>query len=177
MIITLALVLFAVLALLFLIRLAKGHVLEPAAIDAAHPHIHPVDVDAFRNLIDPTQEDFLRMNLPAAEFRSIQRERLRAALDYISCAAQNAAILVRVGEAARRSPDASIAEAGEKLVDTAIRLRLYAFQARAKLYVAIAFPGARISASGLAENYERMTRLVFVLGRLQTAGQASVALS
>jgi hypothetical protein len=173
MIITFALVVFALLALLFLVRLAKGRLLQPRNVDSLHPHIRPVDVEAFRNLIDPSEEEFLRVNLPATQFKSIQRERLRAALDYISCAAQNAAILVRVGEAARRSSDAAIAEAGEKLVDTAIRLRLYAFQATAKLYVAIAFPGARISAGGLAENYERMTRLVFVLGRLQTAGQVS----
>ncbi|HTR65272.1 MAG TPA: hypothetical protein VMH85_05845 [Terriglobales bacterium] len=176
MIITFALVFLALLALLVLIRLAKGRAFPARSGQASLAQVHPVDIQAFRNLTDPAEEEFLRQNLPPAEFKKVQRERLRAAVDYISCAAANAAILVRVGESARRSPVPEVAEAGEKLVDSAIRLRIYAFQALAKLYVAILFPAAQISPAGLAENYERMTRVVFLLGRLRhSTGPASSA--
>lgn len=174
MIITSVLVIIALLALVFLIQLARGHSFTSRPVDDPHRHIRAVDVQAFRNLIDPSEEEFLRANLPAAEFRTVQRARLRAAVEYISCAARNAAILVRVGELARRNPDPAIAEAGEKLVDSAIRLRLFALQATAKLYVGIVFPAARVSAVGLPENYERMTRQVFLLGRLQSSTEAAI---
>jgi hypothetical protein len=167
MISTLFVVVAGSFALLFLIRLAKGRGSTTSSLDDLNGRLRPVDVEAFRNLVDPDETEFLRTHLPPAEFRAVHRERLRAAVDYISCAAHNAAILLRLGEAARRSPDPSIAEAGEKLVDSAIRLRLYAFRAMAKLYLGIILPGAQISPVGIAESYESMTRLVAVLGRLQ----------
>jgi hypothetical protein len=135
-----------------------------------------VDIEAFRNLIDPTEEDFLRSRLPPAEFRKIQRERLRAAVEYVSCAAQNAAILLRLGEAARNSPDPATAEAAEKVVDHAIRLRLYAFQAIPRLYVGIIFPGWQASSLRVVETYEQVTRQVVRLGLQYPVGGVSAAL-
>jgi hypothetical protein len=167
MISTFALVVAGLFALLFLIRLAKGRSSTANRLDDLTGCLRPVDVEAFRNLIDPGEEEFLRANLLPAEFRTIHRERLRAAVEYISCAAQNAAILLRLGEAARRSPDSTIAEAGERLVDSAIRLRLYSFLAMAKLRLGILLPGTTISPAGIAEGYERMTGLAVLVGRLQ----------
>src|SRR5271156_1715688 len=133
-------VVIGLLALGLMFQLRRGHA-SARALENPAAHIRSVDIDAFRNLIDPEEEDFLRRRLPPAEFRKIQRERLRAAVEYVSCAAQNAVILLRLGEAARGSPDPATAEAAEKLVDHAIRLRLYAFQAIPRLYIGIVFPG------------------------------------
>jgi hypothetical protein len=169
MTVTFILVLAGLLALLFLMRLAKGRSLAHRREPDAAGEIRPVDVEAFRNLIDPAEAQFLRSNLPPPEFRKVQRERLRAAVEYISCAAHNAKVLMRMGEAARRSAEPAVAEAGEKLVNTAIRLRVYAFQATGKLYLRMVFPGAQLAPVGLAENYERMTGLVLLLGRMETA--------
>jgi hypothetical protein len=167
MIITLILVFGAFLALGFLIRLAKGRASTSDVLQNPAEHIRAVDVEAFRNLVDPEEEEFLRANLAPAEFRRIQRERLRAAVEYVSCAAQNAAILLRLADAGRRSSDPTTAEAAEKLVNNAIRLRLYAMQAIPRLYLSMIFPGARISPVRVAESYEQMTRLVVLLGCLQ----------
>ena len=169
MTVTFILVLAGLLALLFLARLAQGRSLANRRAPDAAGDIRPVDVEAFRNLIDPAEAQFLRSNLPAPEFRNVQRERLRAAVEYISCAAHNAKVLMRMGEAARHSPEPAVAEAGERLVNTAIRLRVYAFQATVKLYLSMVFPGAHLAPVGLAENYERMTGLVLLLGRMETA--------
>jgi hypothetical protein len=176
MTITLILVLMGLLALLFLVRLAKGRSAANGSVGELAGRVRPVDVEAFRNLIDPDEEQFLRANLPPTEFRKIQRERLRAAIEYISCAAQNAALLIQMGEAARRSADPSIAEAGEKLVNSAIRLRLYAFPTVAKLYVGVILPGVRLSPVGLAENYEQLTGQVRSLGRLEYQTRATASL-
>jgi hypothetical protein len=177
MTIMLILVLFAVLALLYLVRLAKGRGLALKKPEGLASRIRPVDIEAFRNLIDPMEEEFLRSNLPPAAFKRLQRERLRAAIEYISGAASNAAVLIRMGEAARLSPETAIAEAGTRLVESGIRLRLYAVQAIARLYLGIAFPGVRISTVGLAENYERMTGLVFLLNRLQVSNRTTTVAS
>jgi len=167
MIITLLLVVVAFLALGFLIRLAKGHAASPEVLENPTQHIRAVDVDAFRNLVDPDEEEFLRSNLPPAEFRRVQRERLRAAVEYVSCAANNAAILLQLADAGRRSSDAATAEAAEKLVDNAIRLRLYASLAIPRLYLGMILPGTYISPVRVAERYEQITRLVVLLGCLQ----------
>jgi hypothetical protein len=168
MTVTFILVLAALLALWFLIRLAKGQSWAARREPDTCGEIRPVDVEAFRNLIDPAEAQFLRFNLPPPEFRKVQRERLRAAVEYISCAADNAKVVMRMGEAARHSPEPSVAEAGEKLVNTAIQLRAYAFQATLKLYLRMVFPEAQFAPVGLAENYERMTGLMLLLGRMET---------
>jgi hypothetical protein len=167
MTITLILVSVAFVAMGFLIRLVKTRVSTREVLENPVEHIRAVDIEAFRNLVDPTEKEFLRTNLPPSEFRRIQRERLRAAVEYISCAAQNAAILVRLADAGRHSPDPATAEAAEKLVDNAVRLRLYAFHAIVRLYLGMILPGARISPVRVAESYEQMTRLVVLLGCLQ----------
>ena len=84
MIITLILVSAASLALGFLIRLAKGRALPIQVLENPAEHMRAVDLEAFRNLVDADEEEFLRANLPSAEFRRIQLERLRAAVEYVS---------------------------------------------------------------------------------------------
>jgi hypothetical protein len=167
MTITLILVALAFLALVFLVRLTKGRALTAEVLENPAEHIRAVDVEAFRNLIDPEEEEFLRTNLLPAEFRKIQRERLRAAAEYVFCAAQNAAILLRLADAGRRSDDPATAEAAQKLVGNALRLRLYALHAIPRLYLGMILPGSRISPVRIAEGYEQMTRLVVLLGCLQ----------
>jgi hypothetical protein len=167
MTITLILVVIAFAALGLLIGLTRGRPLATEVLESPAQHIRAVDVEAFRNLIDPDEEEFLRARLPPAEFRGIQRERLRAAVEYVSCAAQNAAILLRLADDGRHSSDPATAEAAQKLVDNALRLRLYALHAIPRLYLGMIFPGARISPVRIADRYEQMTRLVVLLGCLQ----------
>jgi len=167
MMIALILALTALLALLFLVRLTRGRALNLNVLGNPAEHLRAVDVEAFRNLMDPGEEEFLRSNLAPAEFRRIQRERLRAAVEYVSCAAQNAGALLRLADAGRHSSDPATAEAAEKLVNNALRLRLYALHTIPRLYLGMIFPGARISPVGIAESYEQMTRLVVLLGCLQ----------
>ncbi len=154
-----------------IIRLAKGRAATPRI-----EQLRSVDLRAFRNLMDPDEEEYLRQHLPAAEFRRIQRKRLRAAVEYIQCAAFNAAVLMNFAEAARQSPDPAVARAAVKLTDNAIRLRSYAFRAIPKLYLAMIFPGRGFSPAPVAESYEQMTRQVVLLGLQYPTGEISGAL-
>lgn len=167
MTVTLIFVLFAVLALgLFLLRL-PGTFKDQADEAKLIQQLQPVDLDAFQNLVDPGEERFLRANLPSSEFRDIQRQRMRAAVDYVSGVSRNAAILLRLGLAARRSLEPQVAEAGRHLVDNALRLRLYSLMATGKLLTRIAFPGTILEPAGIVSHYQETSNWAARLGRLQ----------
>jgi hypothetical protein len=171
MITTAVLVLLVAGALFLLVRAARGQTaISVAQLVDLQGRTTAIDLAAFRNLTSPQEEEYLRQQLPAREFRSIQRERMRAAIAYIQGALQNAAILLRLGEATQRSADPQLAAAGRKLVDTAIRMRLYAFFAVLKLYLNLAFPGLRLSPSAVADRYEMLTDAMARFTRLQHPG-------
>jgi hypothetical protein len=176
MTISIALVVLASLALLFFIRLAKGQTVAFRIGENPTQQIRFVDLEAFRNLIDPNEEDYLRRQLPREDFRTIQRQRLRAAADYIVCAAHNAAVLLSLAEAARRSSDPAVVATAEKVIDNAIRLRLYAVQAIPRMYIAMVLPVGRLSPVRVADRYELMTRQVVLLGLRHPTGGIPTAL-
>ena len=140
------------------------------ALDA---YTQPVDLAAFRNLIDPAEEDYLRQQLPAAQFRSLQRERTYAALEYVKRTAYNGALLMRVGEAASHDQNREVASAGRTLMNDALRLRMNAMLATIVLYARIAVPGARISIGRLTDIYENLTQGLVRLTRLQSPARAT----
>ena len=129
--------------------------------------ISDVDVEAFQNLVDPQEEEFLRENLATADFRAVQRERLKAALDYVGALSQNGALLLQLGQAAKASADPRVAEAGQHIVDNAVRLRLYALRVRARLYLKIALPTAKLEPAGVVNEYQEASNWASLLHRLQ----------
>jgi len=173
--IALVFALVGLLALLLIIYLAKGHHATGGDLDELAARLKPVDVSAFRNLIDEREEEFLRERLPAPEFKNIARERKLAAIEYIWSAAENAAILIRLGEAAKQDSDPAISSAGEKLFENALRLRLYAFKVVPRLYLGVLFPSAGSAPYAVADAYDTITRQVVMLGCLQypTRGMSS----
>jgi len=129
--------------------------------------IRPIDVEAFRNLANPAEDEYLRLRLPPAQFRVVRRERLRAMAAYIQVAGANAAVLVRIGEAALASGDAGIAEAAQQLVNDALLLRRNATVALLRIYIALAWPNSGFAAVRVAERYEQISGVAMLLGRLQ----------
>jgi hypothetical protein len=128
---------------------------------------HRVDLPAFRNLVDAEEESFLRQNLDAEEFRRIQRERLRAAAEYVRRTAQNASAVLSLGEAVRLQSDPEAAEAGRQLLDCAATLRINATLALMMLSVRIVFPGTRLSLGQVIDGYERFSSAAQRLTQLQ----------
>src|ERR1700693_924559 len=154
MILPLTLVAVALAILLLLLYLEDGHHGSVGRMEDLAGRTRPVDLDAFRNLIDPKEDAFLRANLRPREFRATQRERARSAMEYIRNSTHNATYLLRLGEAAAQSADPRIALAGRQLVDSALRLRAYALLSGAKLYVRMLFPQRRLAFGKLADNYQ-----------------------
>ena len=153
-------------SLAFLFLAAKGRLFPANDLSDIPTQVKSVDLEAFRNLMSADDEEYLRASLPARQFRSVQRARFLAAAQYVNCVATNAAILLRLGEAARSSSDAAIAAAGQELVDTALRLRLYSLMVVGKLYVGAVMPGVKLSPAAIADRYQHMSGLVGRLSRM-----------
>jgi hypothetical protein len=161
-------VIAAVLALGIILRLAVSQSLQASRSSAGLAvAIRPIDLEAFRNLINPAEDDYLRRRLPPAQFRLVRRERLRAMAAYVQVAGRNATVLVRVGEAALASGDARIAGAAHQLVSDALLLRRNTTVALARIYLALAWPNSGFAAVRVVDRYEQLSGAAMLLGRLQ----------
>src|SRR5437016_171146 len=61
-------------------------------------HWQKVDMEAFLNLVDPAEERYLQRNLSPAEFRRIQRLRVRAMWEYLGRLAFNSKLMMQAGQ-------------------------------------------------------------------------------
>jgi len=157
----------AALALGIILRLAVSQSLQAKRSTGLAVSIRPIDIEAFRNLINPAEDEYLRRRLPANRFRAVRRERLRAMAAYVHVAASNAVVLVRVGEAAVASGDARVAGAARQLVNDALVLRRNTTVALARIYLALAWPNSGFAAVRVVERYEQLSGAAMLLGRLQ----------
>jgi hypothetical protein len=167
MILSLTLIFVALAILLLLLYVEGGQNSSVHGLEDLAGRTRPVDLEAFRNLVDPREEDFLRASLLPREFRDLQRERMRAALEYVRNTSHNAAFLLRLGEAATQSAEPRIAQAGRQLIDSALRLRIYALLSGVVLYVRVLFPETRLSYGKLADNYQHLSALASQLALMQ----------
>ena len=167
MTLALVLVIAAVLALVLILGITVSTHLQLSPGSGVAPRIEPIDIEAFRNLVSPAENDYLLRRLPTAEFRRVQRERLRAAAAYIRVAGRNAAVLVAIGQAALSASDAATAEAARQLVDNALRLRRNSSLALLRIYVALAWPQSALAAAPIVHGYEQLSGRAMLLGRLQ----------
>jgi hypothetical protein len=161
------LVIAAALALVFILRVAltRGRLISET--DSLAGQIQPIDVEAFRNLIDPAEDEYLRRLLPSHEFRRVRRMRLRAMAAYVRTAGRNAAVLVHIGQSALSTGDAQTAGAARQLVGNALLLRRNAAFALLRIYLALAWPNSSFAAAPFLHGYEQLNGSAMRLGRLQ----------
>jgi hypothetical protein len=161
------LVLAAALTLILILRISVRSSLQiSSAADGSH-QIQPIDLDAFRNLADPAEDDYLRRRLPPPEYRHVRRLRLIAMAAYVQVAARNAGLLVRVGQSALDSSDPQTAAAARELVNDALLLRRNAAFALFRIYAAWAWPKAGFGAASILQGYQQLSGSAMLLGRLQ----------
>jgi len=154
--ILLALILLAVFAVL-----AARRGKDQTDLDHALAQLRSLDIVAFRNLVDPLEEDFLRSRLPAHEFKKIKRERAEAALAYVRALSHASLQFARFGDVAQRSPDPAIAASGKQIANSAVNLRLQALNATVRLRLTAAFPALPARPlRPLLEQYDRAQYLM-----------------
>jgi hypothetical protein len=160
-------VIAAAIALAIILQIAVSRSLQTSRTDGLAARIQPIDVEAFRNLVDRAEDDYLRLRLPPPQFRRVRRRRLLAMAAYVKAAGRNADVLMRIGHAALASSDARAVQAAQQLVSEAVLLRRNAALSLAKIYVALAWPNSGLVASRVADGYEHLNGSAMLLGRLQ----------
>src|SRR5215471_19065634 len=140
-------VLSAGLLLLFVyaawINLRRRHMPE-VDLDEVVAFLLPVNVEAFAEAMDATQDAYLRHSHSRLEFQKLQRKRMRLAAEYLRRMSHNAALLQRVGYGQLRSSNPLVATQAQELIDAGVHVRLYAFLGLAALFF------RRISGFGFA---------------------------
>ncbi len=167
---------FSIVALagLGLALLLRGMAAKVNAVEDLVGRTVPVDLEAFRNLIDPNETLWLAQQLASHDFRRIQRRRIRAVLAYVALTGRNAALLLRLGEAARDSGDAEVADAGRQLASLALAVRFYVVLARLRLAAVYLWPSrAGLLNLPLADQYDTLVGRFRIVGQLQDRAQAS----
>jgi hypothetical protein len=158
---TFVFVLVALVLLAAFITFAIRRTRDLPDVDQAATVIQSLDIEAFRNLVDPEEEAFLRARLPPEEFRRIKRERTRVALAYVKALSHASLQFARFGDLAQRSPDPAIAASGKQIANSATYLRLRALDASIQLTLSAAFP--RIGPRPLRSLLEQYDRAAYLL--------------
>lgn len=154
-------VLLAVLLVMLFTYLAARRSKDGQDPNEGFAAIRALDIEAFRNLVDPEEEAFLRARLSARDFRRAKRLRAGAALAYVRSLSQASLQIARLGDAAQRNPDPAVAASGRQIVNSATNLRLRALQASASLVVSAALPGlAPRPLRSLFDQYDQAAHLL-----------------
>jgi hypothetical protein len=130
--------------------------------------VRPVDLKAFRTLMDRDDELFLKERLPHSRFAQLKRQRVSVGMRYVGRIASNTAIVMRMSEAARLNPDPEIARAATQIMEVATQLRLQCIVALAKLSVEFAVPSLQLTPALLVPQYQKLRESVTRLGTLQS---------
>jgi hypothetical protein len=161
------LVVVAILSFVLIVATASSRSLQLADRSNLAGQIRPIDVEAFRNLINLADDEFLRVHLAPRQLREVRRARLRAVAAYVLQAGRNAALLVRIGQQALASNDLPTQHAARELVNDALLLRRNAAVALLRIYIALVWPNSGLAAASIAERYEHLSGSAMLLGRLQ----------
>jgi hypothetical protein len=167
MTIAIILVVAALGTLIVILTFTVSRGLQSSGRTGPATEIRPMDVAAFRNLVDPAEDDYLRRRLPASDFRLVRRERLRAMAAYVQLAKRNAEVLVRIAQNSTLAADAQTAEAARRLEDHAHLLQRNCTFAIVKIYIALAWPNSSLAAAPVLQGYKELNNSAMLLGRLQ----------
>jgi len=160
-------VVFIALAVIGLYSAVRGQTVAIHQPQELLTRCHHVDLEAFRNLADPMQEQYLALVLPPATLHSLQRQRARVLLSYVESVAHNASLLISLGGNARLSPDADQRAAGQRLVNASLQMRKHAIFAMLKLRVALLLPVEKLGELQVPDDYSSLTSAASLLFRMQ----------
>jgi hypothetical protein len=136
-------------------------------------NIQPIHLPALMNLLDESQQGYLRARLPKRDFARLQRQRNKALLVYVKRIASNSAVLMRYAHAATQVSDVETAAAGRELLQSALSTRISALKAMGLLYIGVAMPTSVRNLGDAITRYSNATDRFAALGR--RTGHSSVA--
>ena len=134
--------------------------------------VRPVDLKAFRTLMDREDELFMKQRLSRSRFSRLKRQRVSVAMRYVGRIAGNASLVMRWGESVRTSSDPEVARSAAQIMELASQLRLQCLLALGKLSLEFAVPSLQLTPALLAPEYQKLRENVARLGKLQAQNAA-----
>ncbi|HEY7404448.1 MAG TPA: hypothetical protein VIB39_13055 [Candidatus Angelobacter sp.] len=128
--------------------------------------VRPVDLTAFRTLMDRDDELFLRRRLSRSKFSHLKRQRIRVTFRYVARIAANASTVMNIGEAERLNPAPEVASVAAQVMELAAQIRLQCLLAMSKLMLEYALPSLQLTPGMLAPKYQSLRDSVSRLGVL-----------
>lgn len=154
MITTLIIVALAALGLVVVVQSARRGLPVRTLADAS-AQTQPVDMEAFLNLLDQSQQDYVRSRLSKREYAWFQRERSRVLIEYVQRISHNAAVWIGLAHQLRvAESDPELQRQNADVLALAIRTRSYAMLAVALLRVSAHAPWLGTSLKQLAGGYQ-----------------------
>jgi hypothetical protein len=144
------------IALLMAIVRHRGQLKSLADLDSRW---QKVDIEAFLNLVDPAEERYLRRNLSAAEFASIQRHRVRVMWEYLSRLSANSKLMMQAAQMVQHHGSPEQMQEATRLVGAATRMRVLIFAVDAYLIVRFLLPQTQDPVRTLVGKYGELTRM------------------
>jgi hypothetical protein len=141
----------------------------------AGQNFRPVDLSAFRTLIDRDDELFLKEKLPRSKFVRLKRQRIRVTARYVGRIAANASAVLHASEAMRMSPMPEVASTAVQVTELAAQIRIQCLVALGKLSLEYAMPSLQLTPALLVPRYQTLRENVRRLGDLQTQTQIPLA--
>lgn len=135
----------------------------------------PVDLNAFRTLMDRDDELFMKEKLPRSKFLHLKRQRIRVTVRYVGRIAANASAVLHVGEAERLSPTPEVAHTASQVIELAAQIRVQCLIALAKLSLEYAMPSLQLTPAMLVPKYQSLRENVRRLSNLQTQNPIPLA--
>jgi hypothetical protein len=117
-----------------------------------------VDMAAFMILSDPQEERYLQRNLPAAEFKRIQRQRVIVMWEYLSRLSANTKLMVQAGQIVQHTTVGDKAVAARQFVSSAMQTRMAIFVAEASLVLKFVFPATADPIHELVRRYDTLSQ-------------------
>jgi hypothetical protein len=139
----------------------------------ANEPMQPIHLPALMNLLDESQQDYLRARLSKQDFANLQRQRNKALLVYVKRIATNSAVLMRHAHVATQVNDTETAAAGRELLQSALSTRISALKAMGLLYIGLVMPNSALNLGDAITRYSNATDRFAALGR--RTGHSSVA--
>jgi len=156
MVSTLTILFAAGLCLLLVWAVLRSGLPQIQSLDDWEAKKHEVDLAAFRILLDPAEEEYLRSLFPPSEYRRLLRRRLALALGWLDLIGKNAAMLMKLGQLAKAGANPELAKEAEDLIYGALRLRLNLSLVEPYLRLKWLFPGLTLSVPVFEMPYEEL---------------------
>jgi hypothetical protein len=153
MVIVLVLVVSAALLALMVVYLTHRRHLDLRQHAIQVQQLQKFPAAAFMNLSQPSELEYVRLQLAPSVFQQCRRKRARVLIAYVRLILRDTRVILQCADRAAASADASIAEPAHELMNLALQTRLNALKALCLLYLGIFFPSIDPSLASTVQGF------------------------